>query len=154
MAAYKRPPLYKSEKPPQNQCQVTNNLQVSLSIQLDQSHNKFRKIEEHFTNPNRFQKQIRAKSMEFSPALRDPWRNLHHWASISAILASNSSPEATNLIRSQRCWFWEEEGKKFEDFEPTKKKKNITGSVPDFKQESVKTESNQGIPKIRIQISE
>ena len=57
MAAYIRPRTVQVRKKPQIECQVTNRIKLFLSNQLDQTHNKLRKIEEHFTNPNHFQKQ-------------------------------------------------------------------------------------------------
>jgi len=73
-------------------------------------------------NPNRFRSSIHTESMEFVSALRDSMMNLHHWALSSAIPASDSSQKQRTLMWSQRH-VWEEEGKKFKDSEPVKKKK-------------------------------
>ena len=58
-------------------------------------------IQEH-SNPNRFLQAIQGESMEFVWTLRDSSTNLHHWVTLSAIQASNSSPEATNPKRDHR----------------------------------------------------
>jgi len=75
MAAYKRPPLYKSESHTQNQRHINkNNSQISLSIQLDQNHNKLKKLKnkkEFSQTLTVFCKQFKVNQWSFATALRD-----------------------------------------------------------------------------------
>jgi len=97
--------------------------------------------------------------MKFMAALRDSEVNFHHWANLSHNSSANSPSKIANSSAIAEEKGWEEEGKNFEDFEPAKKRKSITGSVTDFKQESVKNgtksrDSEDSNPNLRIKPGE
>jgi len=144
MAAYIRPRAVLVKEGPQSQCQVTNRIKFSLSIQLDQDHNKLRKLKNNFTNPNRFQKQIQYQIHGIhgsSQRFNDESSSL---SQSSAIRALNPSPKATNSIRSQR----DEIEKKRERISKVsnRRRRRITGSISDFKPKS-QTESSSKNPE-------
>jgi len=137
MAAYIRPRAVLVRKEPQNQCQVTNRIKLSLSIQLDQNHNKLRKIEEHRAI---FSQTLTFFRIEFKQIQWNPWQfsEIQSWTFIIEPFSS------TIQARSHRR-VWEEEGKKFKEFEPVKKKKENYRFIFGFKPRNRQTKPNSRV---------
>ena len=141
---YKATHCASQKKGPHNQCQVTNIIKLSLSIQLDQNHNKLRKLKNNLTNPNRFQKQIQHQIHGIHGSSQRSNDESSSLSQSSAIRALNPSPKATDSIRSQR----DEIEKKRERISKVsnRRRRRITGSTLDFKPKS-QTESSSKNPE-------
>ena len=151
MAAYKRPVTVPvRERSTDRMPHHKHNLHFSLYSVRSKSSQISGKIEEQFQTLTVFRSSIQAEPMEFVLALRVSMVNLHHWASASAIQASDSSQKATNPNAITEARIREEKGKNSKVLNRWRRRRRITGLFPNFKKNQWKTESNQRILKIQI----
>jgi len=152
---YKATRCQSQRRGPQNQCQVTNNSQISLSIQLDQITTNSERLKSKFTNPNRFRSKLSQNQWNLRVALRDSTESSSLSrcfcnSSIESIARSNKFNTITETLRLRR-----RRGKEFQGFwTGWEEERQIIGLFPDFDPKINKQNQDRSILKIQNQISE